>query len=75
MTGAQDHGSWVSEDTASMNGANDPARWQVTFSFRDGSSTGGIAPAFANDVPKMRLDNMGQHIADYLQLPAGSVAG
>ncbi|MFL6238255.1 MAG: hypothetical protein ACJ735_02000 [Actinomycetes bacterium] len=70
MAGAHNQGTW---SVLQAGDAGDP-RWQINFTFADGSSAGSL-PAFAVNAPKMRLDNEGVYVADYVQLPDGAVTG
>ena len=71
LAGWGNEGTWESVDTSAMNG---PGRWQLNLNV-DGGGTVITLPVFARDVPKVRLNNTGVYVADYVQLPEGSVAG
>jgi hypothetical protein len=74
MTGAQNHGTWEVIDTASMNGADSPQRWQLNL-VRADDRTVITQPQFWGEAPQMHLNNNGVYVADYVPLPTGAVAG
>jgi hypothetical protein len=62
MPGWGDQGSWDIIDTSGMNG---PGVFQVNFHV-DGSGTVVSLPVFSSGPPKIRLNNMGVYVADYV---------
>jgi hypothetical protein len=62
IPGWGNQGTWEIIDTSAMNG---PGVFQVNFHV-DGSGTVISSPVFSSGPPKMRLNNMGVYIADYV---------
>lgn len=65
MDGWDNSGWWEVIDTSMMNG---PGSYQLNLHI-SGSGTVIVHPVFAVNVVKMRLDNMGVHVADYVEAP------
>jgi hypothetical protein len=65
IPGWGNEGTWEVTDTSAMNG---PGVFQVDFHV-DGSGTVMSAPVFSSGPPKMRLNNMGVYVADYVPAP------
>jgi hypothetical protein len=62
VPGWGNQGTWNSIDTSAMNG---PGVFQVDFHI-DGSGTVISLPVFSSGPPKMRLNNEGIYVADYV---------
>jgi hypothetical protein len=64
MAGWGNEGTWSVLDDSSMN--RKPGTFQVNFFINGEGSTASFPTAFSSGPPKMRLDNMGIYIADYV---------
>jgi hypothetical protein len=71
MTGWGNEGTWESIDTSAMNG---PGHWQLNLNV-DGGGTVITQPVFAVVVPKIRLNNEGVYVADYVEIASSQVVG